>query len=126
MFVNTTSYDMASMKEFMQSVTKKLMAAAGSTVKPEQIDNVVKSMVLTLDERTMFEVEDGMTRKISGKTVTTARAMGHNLQKIENKTITVTRAPWDGSRQSSCPGLTGQRLSFHIATRGDKGVDGRA
>ena len=66
-FVNTTSYDMASMKDFMQSMTKKLMAAAGNSVKPEQIDSLVKSMVLTLDDRAVFEVEDGMTRKITGK-----------------------------------------------------------
>ncbi len=92
-YVSTTSYDMASMKDFMQSVSKKLMAAAGSGIKPEQIDSLVKSMVLTLDERAVFEVEDGMTRKITEKSVTTARAMGHNLQKTEDKTITITRAP---------------------------------
>ncbi len=92
-FVNTTAYDMASMKDFMQSMTKKLMAAAGSTVKPAEIDSLVKQMVLTLDDRTVFEVEDGMTRKVTGKTITTVRAMGHNLQKTEEKTVTVTRAP---------------------------------
>jgi hypothetical protein len=92
-YVSTTSYDMASMKDFMQSVSKKLMAAAGSSVKPEQIDSLVKSMVLTLDERAVFEVEDGMTRKITGKSLTTVRAMGHNLQKTEDKTLTITRAP---------------------------------
>jgi hypothetical protein len=92
-FVNTTSYDPASLRDFMQSMTKKLMAAAGNSVKPEQIDSIVKSMVLTLDDRAVFEVEDGMTRKITEKSVTTVRAMGHNLQKTEEKTITVTRAP---------------------------------
>jgi hypothetical protein len=92
-FVNTTSYDMASMKDFMQSMSRKLTAAAGSNVKPAEIDNLIKSMVLTLDDRAVFEVEDGMTRRITGKTITTARAMGHNLQKVEEKTITVRRAP---------------------------------
>jgi hypothetical protein len=92
-FVNTTTYDMASMKDLMQSMSKKLMAAAGSNVKPAEIDSLVKSMVLALDDRTVFEVEDGMTRKVAEKSVTTARAMGHNLQKTEDKVITVTRAP---------------------------------
>lgn len=41
----------------------------------------------------MFEVEDGMTRGITEKSVTTARALGHNLQKTENRTITMTLAP---------------------------------
>lgn len=50
-------------------------------------------MVLTLDDRAVFEVEDGMTRKIAEKSVTTMRAMGHYLQKVETKTFTVTRAP---------------------------------
>ena len=92
-FVDVTSYDVASMKEFMQSVTGKLMAAAGSRASPEQIDRLVKAIVLTLDKRTTFEVDDGMTRKISGKSVTTVRALGHNLQRTETNTITVTPAP---------------------------------
>jgi hypothetical protein len=41
----------------------------------------------------MFEVEDGMTRKISERSVAVARAMGHNLSKTETRTVTVTRAP---------------------------------
>ena len=92
-YVSTIAYDMASMKEFLQSVTRKLMAAADSGVNPERIDGLVKSMVLTLDERTVYEVEDGMTRKVTEKSVSTARAMGHNLQKTGDRTITVTRAP---------------------------------
>ena len=77
----------------MQSMTKKLMAAAGGNVKAAEIDSLVKQVVLTLDDRAVFEVEDGMTRKVTGKTITTARAMGHNLQKTEEKIVTVTRAP---------------------------------
>lgn len=92
-FVGTTAYDTASMKEFMQSVSKKMMAAAGDSTKPEQIDSLVKSMVLSLDQRAVFEVEDGMTRKLTDKSVTTIRAMGHNLQKTEIRTITLARAP---------------------------------
>jgi hypothetical protein len=92
-FVNTAAYDAASLKDFTQSVTKKLLAASGDSTKPEQIDDLVKSMVLSQDERAVFEVEDGMTRKISEKSVTTIRALGHNLSKTETRTITVTRAP---------------------------------
>ena len=92
-FVNTTSYDAASMKDFMQSVSKKLLAASGDNIKPEQIDSLISSMVLSLDERTEFEVEDGMTRKISEKKLTLVRVMGHDLSKTETKTVTVTRAP---------------------------------
>jgi hypothetical protein len=92
-FVNTTSYDAAAMKDFMQSVTKKLMAASGDSTKPEQVDSLVKSMQLSQDERAVFEVEDGMTRKITEKSVLIVRAMGHNLSKTETRSITVTRAP---------------------------------
>lgn len=91
-FVGTTTYDPASLKDYMQSVSKKLLAAAGDSAKTEQIDSLVKSMVLSLDQRAVFEVEDGMTRKITDKSVTTERAMGHNLQKTEIRTITLTRA----------------------------------
>ena len=87
------SYDDASLKEMTQAVTKKLLAAAGDPAKAEQIDKLVKSMALSLDERTTFEVEGGMTRKVSERTLTMASAMGQQLSKTETKTITVTSAP---------------------------------
>jgi hypothetical protein len=92
-FVNTTSYDVDSLKDFTQSFARKLLAASGDSTRPGQIDALIKSMKLSLDERTVFEVEDGMTRKISEKSVTIAGALGHILSKTETRTITVTRAP---------------------------------
>jgi hypothetical protein len=47
-------------------------------------------MKLSLDERTVFEVEDGMTRKVSEKSDSFASAMGHTVSKTETRTITVT------------------------------------
>jgi hypothetical protein len=93
MFVQTSSYDEASMKDLMQSVTAKLMAAVGDSSQTERVTKLVKEMVLTQDETTTFEVEDGMTRKITEKSVTVARVMGHSLSKNGTKTVTVTRAP---------------------------------
>ena len=92
-FVNTTTYDPAAIKELTQSLGKKLMATGGSSVTPAQIDNILKQMELSLDERSIFEVENGMTRKLTEKSVMTVRALGHNLQKTETKTITVAPAP---------------------------------
>jgi hypothetical protein len=92
-FVKTTAYDDASLKEMTQTVSRKLLAASGDPTKAEQIDKLVKSMALSLDERTTYEVEDGMTRKVSEKSVSRASAMGHALSKTEIKTVTVTRAP---------------------------------
>ncbi|MEO6842975.1 MAG: hypothetical protein ABI192_19695 [Bradyrhizobium sp.] len=92
-FVQTSSYDPASMKDLMQSVTGKLMAAAGDPTQTERVAKLVKEMVLTQDETTTFEVEDGMTRKITEKSVTVARVLGHSLCKTETKTVIVTRAP---------------------------------
>ena len=92
-YERTTAYDDASLKEMTQSVTKKLLAASGDASKAEQIEKLVKSMALSLDERTIFEVEGGMTRKVSERTLTTASAMGHQMTKTETKTITVTSAP---------------------------------
>lgn len=92
-YQRTTSYDDAALKEMTQAVSKKLLAAAGDASKADQIDKVVKSMALSLDERTTFEVEGGMTRKVSERTLTMASAMGQKLSKTENKTITVTPAP---------------------------------
>jgi hypothetical protein len=50
-------------------------------------------MALSLDERTIFEVEDGMTRKVSEKTVSRASAMGQQVSTTKTKIITVSRAP---------------------------------
>ncbi|MBR0830888.1 hypothetical protein JQ596_35825 [Bradyrhizobium manausense] len=92
-YVNTTAYDPASLKELMQSLTRKLMVAAGNSVTPQEIDGIVKQMVLSLDARAEFSVEDGMTRKIADTTVTKASALGRSMQKTENRTIVVTAAP---------------------------------
>jgi hypothetical protein len=90
-FVNNTSYDAESMKDFMQSFAKKAFASAADNVKPG-LDNLVASMKLSLDERTVFEVEDGMTRKVSEKSDSFASAMGHPVSKTETRTITVKPA----------------------------------
>ena len=92
LYERTTSYDDASLREMTQSVVRKLLAASGDPTKAEQIEKLVKSMALSLDERTSFEVEGGMTRKVSEHTLTLASAMGQKLSKTENKTITVTPA----------------------------------
>jgi hypothetical protein len=91
-YVNTTAYDADSMKEFIQGLSKKLLAAAGDSATPAQIDSILKQMVLSLDERAEFSVEDGMTRRISEKTVTAARALGRSMQKTETKIIAVAPA----------------------------------
>lgn len=46
-----------------------------------------------LDERVMFEVEDGMTRQLTEKSVTVVRAMGRGLDKTQISFITVSPAP---------------------------------
>ena len=92
-FVSVTSIDAASMSDFMQSFAKSLLAASGDSVTPARIDLLVKSMVFSFDKRAEFEVEDGMTRKVSEKSTTVFRGMEQNLIQTEARTIAVTRAP---------------------------------
>jgi len=92
-FVNVTSIDAASMSDFMQSFAKGLLAASGDSVTPARIDLLVKSMLFSFDKRAEFEVEDGMTRKVSEKSTTVFRGMEQNLIQTEARTIAVTRAP---------------------------------
>jgi hypothetical protein len=92
-YTNSTTYDADSMKDFIQSFSKRLFAAAGDSATPAQLDAVLKSMKLSLDERAVYQVEDGMTRNFSEKSVTMASAMGKTLSKTETRTVTVTRAP---------------------------------
>jgi len=92
-FVKVTSIDAASMSDFMHSFAKGLLAASGDSVTPQRVDLLVKSMVFSFDKRAEFEVEDGMTRKVSEKSTTVFRGLEQNLIQTEARTIAVTRAP---------------------------------
>jgi hypothetical protein len=92
-FVDVTSIDPAAMNEFMQSFARSLLAASGDSVTPARVDLLVKSMVFSFDKRAQFEVEAGMTRKVSEKSTTIFRGMEQNLTQTEARTIAVTRAP---------------------------------
>jgi hypothetical protein len=92
-FVNLSSIEPGSMKDFMQSFARSLLAASGDSITPARIDLLVSSMVFSLDKRTEFDVVDGMTRKISEKSTTVFRGMEQNLTQTEARIITVTRAP---------------------------------
>ena len=91
-FVNVTSIEPGSMKDFMQSFAKSLLAASGDSVTPEKVDSLVSSMVFSLDKRTEFDVANGMTQKVAEKSKTVFRGMEQNLTQTEVRVITVTRA----------------------------------
>jgi hypothetical protein len=90
--VSTFSYDVLSTKSFLKTIGQKFLAVVGQA-KAAQIDVIVESMVIDLDGRALFDVEDGMTRKITETSVTKTRAMGRDASSIENKVVTVTPAP---------------------------------
>jgi hypothetical protein len=92
-FVNVTSIDAAAMNDFIQAFAKSLLAASGDSVTPARVDWLVKSMVFSFDKRAEFEVEDGMTRKVTEKSSTVFRGMEQNLIQTEARTIVVTPAP---------------------------------
>jgi hypothetical protein len=92
-FVNVTSVDAASMNDFMQSFARGLLAASGDRITPELVNRLVSSMLFSFDKRAEFEVEDGMTRKVSEQSTTVFRGMEQNLTQTDLRTITVTPAP---------------------------------
>ncbi len=92
-FVNVTSIDPAVLNDFMQSFARSLLAASGDSVTPARVDWLVKSMVFSFDKRAEFDVEDGMTRKVSEKSTTIFRGMEQNVIQTETRTIAVTPAP---------------------------------
>lgn len=69
------------------------MASAEHKATPAEIESIVTQMAVSLDRTAVYEVEDGMTRRIAETFVTVARAMGRSLEKTETRIITVTRAP---------------------------------
>jgi hypothetical protein len=92
-FVNVTSIDAASMKDFMQSFARGLLAASGNSVTPARVTQLVSSMMFSFDKRAEFAVEQGMTRKVSEQSTTVFRGMEQNLTQTDRRTITVTPAP---------------------------------
>jgi hypothetical protein len=92
-FVNVTSVDAAAMDEFMQSFARSLLAASGDSVTPERVRQLVSSMVFSFDKRAEFEVEGGMTRKVTESSKTVFRGMEQNLIQTDMRTIVVTPAP---------------------------------
>ena len=59
-------------------------------VTAEQVEKMLKEMNLTLDERAVIDVENGVTRKISETTHHVVSARGHALTKHQVKTVVVT------------------------------------
>jgi len=92
-FVSSTAYDPASVKHVIQALSERAAASAGKTAAPDQIASIVAQMSVSLDRSARYEVEGGMTRRITDKSVTMASAMGRSLEKTETRTITVTPAP---------------------------------
>lgn len=92
-FMGSTAYDADSVKAVIQSLGERALAGAATKATPAQIESIVKQMAISLDRSAIYEVEGGMTRRITEKSVTVARAMGRSLEKTETRTITVTPAP---------------------------------
>jgi hypothetical protein len=92
-FVKVTSVDPAAMSDFMQSFAKSLLAASGDSVTSERVALLAKSMVFSFDKRAEFEVEGGMTRKVSEQSRTVFRGMEQNVTQTEARIIAVTPAP---------------------------------
>jgi hypothetical protein len=92
-FVEITVFDSTAMKEFTRTLTKNMLAAIGDGARSEEIDSLARSMTLSINTRTTFDVEDGMTRQIARNVETRSSMMGHSHSKVETKTVTVTRAP---------------------------------
>jgi hypothetical protein len=92
-FVNLSSIEPGSMKNFMQSFARSLLAASGDSITPARVDLLVASMLFSLDKRTEFDVADGMTRKVAEKSTTVFRGMEQNLTQTEARIITVTPVP---------------------------------
>ena len=91
--VSTFSYDSISKMDFLRSIGQKFLAAVGAQAKAAEIEVIVQRMAVDLDGRAVFEVEDGMTRKITETSVTSTHAMGRDMSRIESRVVTVTRAP---------------------------------
>jgi hypothetical protein len=89
-FVSVNSVDPADMNAFMQSFARSLLAASGDSVTPERVNQLVSSMLFSVDKHAEFEVEDGMTRKVAEKSTTVFRGMEQNLIQTDVQTITVT------------------------------------
>jgi hypothetical protein len=87
--VRTQAYDPAALKEFITEVAKKIVTGASL----DQLDKVMKEMALSMDDRTEFAVEHGMTRSVTEESSVGLKAMSHAMSKHEHNQITVSAIP---------------------------------
>ena len=87
--VLTQAYDPAALKEFTATLAKKIVSGASL----DEMQKVMDQMSLSIDDRTEFVVEHGMTRSVSEDSLTTVKALGHAISKHERNQITVAPKP---------------------------------
>ena len=87
--VLTQAYDPVALKEFTAALAKKIVS--GNSL--EEMQKVMNEMSLSIDDRTEFVLEHGMTRSLSEDSLTTVKALGHAISKHERNQITVAPMP---------------------------------
>ena len=87
--VRTQAYDPEAMKAFTIALAKKIVS--GNSL--AELEKVMKEVSLSMDDRTEYIVEDGMTRSSTEDSAMHLAAMGHTLAKHEHNQITVTPLP---------------------------------
>jgi hypothetical protein len=87
--VRTQAYDPAALKEFMTTVAKKIVTGASL----DQLEKVMKELSLSMDDRTEFSLEHGMTRSLTDESSMSVKAMSHAMSKHGHNQITVTAMP---------------------------------
>ncbi len=87
--VRTEAYDPVALKEFTIALAKKLV----SDVSSEQLEKIMSQMSMSMDDRTEFIVENGMTRSVAQETLTSVKAMGHAVSKKAHNEVSVAPLP---------------------------------
>ncbi len=90
-YVRKRVFDKDSMRTVVLALSEKLMSATDKKAQTPEILRQIKDISFDIESEAVISVEGGMTRRIDDRSVTTARLMGHQMRKVEKKTVAVTR-----------------------------------
>jgi hypothetical protein len=90
-YVLTRAFDPDAMKALAGSIA--LQIGSDDSKLSQKLGDLMKQISLTLDSRTKFGVEQGMTREISEEDTATTAVLGQKVVKHVHKQLTVAPAP---------------------------------
>ena len=91
-YVRTQGFDPGATQALLRLLAEQQLKETDTPQEPDSVDKVLKDFAMSLNGRTEFDVEGGMTRSVKEEDTATAAIPNHKIIKIDNKQTTVAPA----------------------------------